>query len=245
MKSAKKPEKPLLLRPLALDAYALTSEDIQRFDDEAAAGMVLPHDPVLVRVATPVDVGSIGTAPIRLLTERLLAIARGQQAGGKKSAPAKGRMLVGLSAPQIGESVRIIVVDTKIDAGRKKPGRLECFINPVIIWHSRETAEGREGCFSAGLVWGLVRRPIAIKLQAITPDGKRIERIFEDFTARIVQHEIDHLDGIRFPERIRSDYKRHWVHTEELKLYVKQIQHWQRTCTLERWEALKRGKIEA
>jgi len=130
------------------------------------------------------------------------------------------------------------MVDTAIDPERKKPGKLECFINPEMIWRSRETDQGREGCFSTGLVYGLVRRPIALKLRAWTPEGKQIERIFEGFSARIMQHECDHLEGIRFPDRIKSDRKLHWVHTEELGIYPDHIKHWPRLCSRQRWHAL-------
>ncbi len=119
---------------------------------------------------------------------------------------------------------------------------MECFINPEVIWRSRETEEGREGCFSAGPVWGLIRRPVAVKIRALTPDGRRTERVFEGFTARIVQHECDHLNGIRFADRIRSDKKRHWVHTEELPMYPKHINQWPRLCSQERWDAWKNGQ---
>lgn len=148
--------------------------------------------------------------------------------------------MVGLAAPQIGESTRIIIVDTQIEQSRKQFGKLQCFINPQIVWRSRETAEAREGCFSTGMVWGMVRRPIAIKVVAFNPDGTVGTWIFEDFTARIVQHEMDHLDGIRFPDRIKSDKKRHWVHAEELDLYVQQTKNWPRLCTPERWLAVSR-----
>jgi len=88
-------------------------------------------------------------------------------------------------------------------------------------------------------VWGLVRRPVAVKIRAIDANGDVVERIFEGFQARIACHEIDHLDGIRFPERIKSDRKRHWVHTEEWPDYPEHIHHWSRLCSLDRWEKFK------
>jgi peptide deformylase len=215
------------------DRYELTAEDKKRFADEQALGMVAPNDPILVKKAVAVDPKTVGSDRIADVVQRLLATAGGQQQadpGGKKL-----RLLVGLAGPQIGESLRIIVVDTKILPSRKKAGKLECFINPQIIWRSRETDELREGCFSAGPVWGLVRRPVAVKIRAFTPDGQKVERIFEDFTARIMQHEIDHLDGFRFPDRIQNDRKRHWVHAEEIPLYPEHIHHWPRLCSLARW----------
>ncbi len=232
------PAKKSSLKLLSPNLYDLTAEDKKRFTDEQALGMTAPSDPILTKKAAVVDPKVISSARIQDVVQRLLAAAGGQQQAdpsGKKL-----RLLVGLAGPQIGESLRIIVVDTKILPSRKKAGKLECFINPHIIWRSRETDELREGCFSTGPVWGLVRRPVAVKVRAFTPSGEKIERIFEGFTARIIQHEIDHLDGIRFPDRIKNDQKRHWVHAEEIALYPENIQHWPRLCSKERWEKLKR-----
>jgi peptide deformylase len=222
---------------LPVDHYALTAEDKKRFAEEQGLGMVAPQDQLLTKSVQAVDPKLIGSAMTQSIIMRLFEVAGSQQNGNQKSGPK--RMLVGLAAPQIGENWRIVVMDTKISADRKKPGKLECFINPEIIWRSRETEEAREGCFSAGPVWGLVRRPVAVKIRAYTAEGIRCERIFEDFTARIMQHECDHLEGMRFPERIKSDHKRHWVHAEEIPLYPANIQHWPRICSRQRWEAFK------
>lgn len=219
---------------LPADLYGLTKADKKRFEEEMSLGMVSPQDPRLKQPSQPVDVMAISSTHIQSLVQRLLQAASGQQQGNVQNK--ERRMLVGLAAPQIGENLCIVVVDTKIKPDRKKPGALECFINPEIIWRSRETEEDREGCFSAGPVWGLVRRPIAVKIRAFTPEGRQIERVFEDFTARIVQHEVDHLQGIRFADRIKSDRKRHWVHTEEIPLYPDNLHHWPRLCSRERWE---------
>lgn len=222
---------------LPADLYDLTAEDKQRFAEEAALGMASPQAVLLTKNAKAVNQDDIASPEIQEIIERLLSIANSQQRGNQHDK--RRRTLVGLAAPQIGESLRIIAVDTKITPERKKPGKLECFINPQIIWRSRETEEGREGCFSAGPVWGLVRRPVAVKIRALTAAGKPIERIVEGFTARVMQHEMDHLDGFRFPDRIKNDKKRHWVHAEEIPLYPENIHHWHRICTRERWEAFK------
>ena len=222
------------------DPYMLTTGDRERFGEEEALGMVKPSDPILTHAAQPIAPNKIKTARIQTVITRLFAAADGQRRG--HPADKKRRTLVGIAAPQVGAWLRIVLMDTQIQPDRKQPGKLECLINPEIVWRSRETEEGREGCFSAGPVWGLVRRPLAVKLRAFTPEGKRVEHIFEGFTARIAQHEIDHLDGIRFADRITSDRKRHWVHTEELADYPKAIKHWARLCTRERWEAFKLGK---
>jgi peptide deformylase len=224
---------------LPVSRYTDTEEDTARFAEEADLGMVSPSSPILNTVAEPVDLSNV-----QLLADVIEAMenaAHGQRKGHRRRLR---RTLVGLAAPQIGVGLRIVLVDTHVGSDRKNYGRLRCFINPEIIWHSRETIEGREGCFSAGPVWGLVRRPLAIKVQALTPEGKPISRVFEGFSARIIQHEVDHLNGIRFPDRIRSDRKRHWVHTEELSDYIKHINHWPRTCTVARWESVKHRRYE-
>jgi peptide deformylase len=223
-----------------MDDLSLSPADIKRFAEEAENGMLKPQAPLLSETIPAVPKDHIGSPGVQAVTRRLLEVASAQQRSHYAASQKKRRTLVGLAAPQIGEPYRIVVVDTEIKPDRKKPGKLECFINPEIIWRARETEEDREGCFSTGPVWGLVRRPVAIKLRAYAPDGKRIERILEGFTARIAQHEIDHLDGIRFPERIAADRKRHWVHTEELAEYPGRIRRWPRTVTREQWEAFKR-----
>jgi peptide deformylase len=219
--------------------YALTKADQARFADERERGLVSPQSSVLTRKAAHVPLLEITSPKFVEIISRLHTVARGQRR--KTRNVKRRRTLVGLAAPQIGESWRIILIDTKVDESRRHYGKLECFVNPEIVWRSRETGEGREGCFSAGPVWGLVRRPIAIKIKGYDASGEETTRILEGFSARVACHEIDHLDGIRFPERVTSDKKRHWVHTEELLDYPDQMHRWPRTCTMERWEAFKNG----
>jgi len=218
------------------DEYSLTAADKERFASERQRGFLALSDPRLRQRSQEVAGDAIGSRSVQRVIQRLHEVAEDQRQYSRD--PKKRRTLVGLAAPQIGEMHRIILIDTLVDETRRRYGRLECFINPVIVWRTRETTEGREGCFSAGPVWGLVRRPLAVKMRAFTPQGKEVERILEGFTARIACHEIDHLDGIRFPERITADKKRHWVHTEELLDYPTQIGHWPRLCTPERWHEL-------
>ena len=105
---------------------------------------------------------------------------------------------VGLAAPQIGESVRIAVVDCT--GHRKVPdaqGEL-ILVNPVITV-ARGSEVGREGCLSIPDLTANVRRATAIEVEA---EGLHVEA--EGFEARVIQHEIDHLDGLLFLDRVES-----------------------------------------
>ena len=99
---------------------------------------------------------------------------------------------VGLAAPQVGILKRAVVVDV----GEGGPGTLK-LINPEIVERSG-VQNGPEGCLSCPNMWGEVRRSQYVKVKATNPEGEEIIVEGEDFLARALQHEIDHLDGILF-----------------------------------------------
>jgi peptide deformylase len=104
---------------------------------------------------------------------------------------------VGIAAPQIGINKRVILVQ-RFD----KPNEpFEAYINPSIIQRSDLMALRTEGCLSVDDYRCEVERSYAILINYFTVDGIFNTEMVEDFTARIFQHEIDHLDGILFPER--------------------------------------------
>lgn len=100
----------------------------------------------------------------------------------------------GLSAPQLGVSLRFIVCFLK-----DKPIAL---INPEISQSSKETETLEEGCLSLPGTWAMITRPKKITVKAKTLTGKKIKKTLSGISARIIQHEIDHLDGILFIDRI-------------------------------------------
>ena len=106
---------------------------------------------------------------------------------------------IGLAAPQIGILKRMIVVD---------PGNnLMEFINPEITWAEGEQ-NGSEGCLSVPHKVGWVKRAKKIMVKALNAQGEEIEISAEDTLAQVIQHEIDHLDGILFTDkatRMRSE----------------------------------------
>lgn len=103
---------------------------------------------------------------------------------------------VGLAAPQVHESVRVVVAEIVED---EEPVVL---VNPVITVLGSGTRRTWEGCLSVEGMRGLVERPDHIRLQAYGRDGKRIDRELHGFRAVVVQHECDHLDGFLYVDRV-------------------------------------------
>ncbi|HHH89430.1 MAG TPA: peptide deformylase [Aliiroseovarius sp.] len=109
---------------------------------------------------------------------------------------------VGIAAPQVGRLQRIVIVDVSSKPKIKQHGRL-VLINPEILeWEGM--AKGREGCMSVPDFTGNVIRAKNIRLRAQDEQGEFHEYDMEGFEARAVQHEIDHLDGLLFLDRLVS-----------------------------------------
>lgn len=113
---------------------------------------------------------------------------------------------VGIAAPQIGYHVRIIMFGFEANPRypNEKPVPFTILINPVIEILSDELVDGWEGCLSVPGLRGLVPRYRNIRYQGYDSDGQLITTVAEDFHARVVQHECDHLDGVLFPSRIKD-----------------------------------------
>jgi peptide deformylase len=132
---------------------------------------------------------------------------------------------IGLAAPQVHESVRLVVVGIQPDGERDGEDTDEdleivALANPEISVVGTDTVEGWEGCLSIPEVRGRVPRATGIRVRAFDRKGHRVDRIFNGFAARVVQHEADHLDGVLFIDRMRSfesltyldEYARYWAH---------------------------------
>ncbi len=195
---------------------------------------VKPDDPVLSKSAAAVDLGQITSHEINTDIEKMLHTAYGEQTDRTKP------LLVGLAAPQIGISKQIILVDVAA-RGKGEVGNLRVYVNPEIIWKSKEKSEWYEGCYSTDRVCGIVSRPNKIKIKAYTRTGNQIEEEHEGYAARIFQHEIDHLHGIEFISHITDDDKLHWVKDDEFAYYRdKEVwRNWPKKCPRKKWEAIK------
>ncbi len=125
---------------------------------------------------------------------------------------------VGLAAPQIGEGLRIVIFG--FEASERYPDAepvpTTVLINPEIEFLGDEMQAGWEGCLSVPGMRGLVPRYQRIRYRGFDQAGHAIDRTVQDFHARVVQHEVDHLDGILYPQRIED--MREFGFIEELGL---------------------------
>lgn len=136
----------------------------------------------------------------------------------QKSAPVEGRVTdahralmddmletmyaapgIGLAAIQVGQPVRIIVIDLAKDEAPKAP---RFFVNPEILWKSEETAPYEEGCLSVPDIYDEVERPARVKLRYLDYHGRPVEEDAEGVFAVCIQHEMDHLEGVLFIDHL-------------------------------------------
>jgi peptide deformylase len=132
----------------------------------------------------------------------------------------------GLAAPQVHVPLRVVVFQApgeRSDPGLSEAERfdhtapLTILINPEIEVLDGTTESGWEGCLSVPGLRGLVERPAHIRYRGFDAEGRPIERTARGFHARVVQHEVDHLEGILYPQRMRDMSK---------FLYESEMRHW-------------------
>jgi len=128
---------------------------------------------------------------------------------------------VGLAAPQIGKSLRLFVIDgtAMAEDDATLNGFKKAFINPTIVEETGDIWTFTEGCLSLPKLRGRVVRPAHIEIRALDRRGNKIELELEGYPARVAQHEIDHLDGVLFIDRMKSfdtltfleEYGKYWT----------------------------------
>ena len=124
---------------------------------------------------------------------------------------------VGLAAPQVHDGRRIVLVDRS--GGDDEDGALLTLVNPVVTEASEATEEDWEGCLSIPDIRGRVQRPLHIVVESKDRKGRDQTHSVNGFTARIMLHEIDHLDGVLFLDRMTDmqtltflpEYSRYWT----------------------------------
>lgn len=110
---------------------------------------------------------------------------------------------IGIAAPQVGINKNLVWVQ-RFD---KEGEPFELYLNPKITWRSALLRKGMEGCLSIPDIDGQVLRNYTIRLTYLDKDGKFNEEMIEGFTAVVFQHEIDHLNGILFTDRVKQQEK--------------------------------------
>src|SRR6201998_1152744 len=112
-----------------------------------------------------------------------------------------GSIGIGLAAPQVGQSRRVIVLDVAREGEKPRPLQLD---NPEILWQSPELTTGNEGCLSLPEHYAEVTRPAKIRLRYLDYQNEIREMEASGLLAMCPQHEIDHLDGVLFVDHISS-----------------------------------------
>lgn len=159
--------------------------------------------PVLREVAKPVPVSEIKSEKIQGLLADMV----------ETMSEYDGR---GLAAPQIGESLQLVVMIWDFDAN-KEPGLL-CLINPVIKPLTKENSTFWEGCLSVPGLRGKVSRPNKVQVEAYDQEGKKLSFVAEGFAATVVQHEVDHLLGKLYLDRM-TDFSQ-FAFNREFQRYI-------------------------
>lgn len=125
---------------------------------------------------------------------------------------------LGLAAPQIGVPLRVIVIETPPETDEEgkqvQPGQLYVYCNPEIVKSSGDE-ELDEACLSVPGYVGAVKRATSITVKGQDATGRRIRTKADGLLARAFQHEIDHLDGILYIDRVDSPEKLHRIELEE------------------------------
>ena len=181
----------------------------------AVREIVQVGDPVLRAIARPLEVAELATDRIREMIDDMRDTMR--------AAPG-----VGLAAPQIGESIRLVVIEDPAELhARLSPEELRIreraavpfhvLVNPVVVERTEELVHAFEGCLSFSGFNMIVPRVRRVRVEALDEHGQKVVRVATGWYARIVQHEVDHLDGIVCCDRMESRTltananMRHWA----------------------------------
>jgi len=114
---------------------------------------------------------------------------------------------VGLAAPQVDVPLRVLVVEYGSEEDEDVPPKLYTVVNPEITRFTKETEIGTEGCLSIPGFVGDVDRSLGVTIKGLNRHGKPMRIKAHGWLARIFQHEVDHLDGILFPDRAEKVWK--------------------------------------
>jgi peptide deformylase len=171
--------------------------------DQRVLPIIECGDPILRRVADPVDPADLRSSEVQLLITQMRATM--------EAAPG-----VGLAAPQVGAPIQLAVLQdgparrgqlTQAErSARERDGLpFTVLVNPVLLPASEgEQASFYEGCLSVPGLTGVVTRHRVVRVEALDEHGEPVDRVFSGWSARIAQHEIDHLGGRLYLDRVET-----------------------------------------
>ena len=169
-------------------------------------------NPVLRQMANPVDLNDLAESAMQTFIDDMIETMHHE--GG-----------VGLAAPQVNRSIQIVVLEYA--ENERYPDEvsipLTVLVNPVLSDYSQETKEGWESCLSLLDFRGLVPRSTTVTLNAYDRQGKKIQKTVSDFEAVVLQHELDHLKGFVFLDRMKDltqlsyqeEFEEFWLKKED------------------------------
>lgn len=132
--------------------------------------------------------------------------------------------IIGLSANQVGVMTRICIVDLAVR--KSQYSDVHVLINPHILWRSKTMTLRREGCVNLPNIWGFVNRSIMVDIVFLDRFGNSYKMRARGWAAVLIQHEVDHLNGILFVDRLSDPTKAQLVKDEDLVLYKKDPKGW-------------------
>ncbi|MFA6600392.1 MAG: peptide deformylase [Candidatus Omnitrophota bacterium] len=159
-------------------------------------------NPVLRKKLEQVDPGILSDRKFRKLLKDMADTMRAAEG-------------VGLAANQVGKDLAVAVIECKSNVRYPEEDTipLEFYLNPVIIDYSEEKINGWEGCLSIPGYRGLVARSASVTFEAVDSSGESVRRTVSGFWARVLQHEVDHLNGLFYMDRMAD--LQNWVHLDE------------------------------
>jgi peptide deformylase len=178
--------------------------------------IVQAGDPVLRQQARELTPEEISSPEVKALIERMRDTMRDTPG-------------VGLAAPQVGVGLRLVVVEDRAEyqaglspeelaARERKPVDFHVLINPKLVVEDPTPAEFYEGCLSASGYAALVRRARGVRVEALDEKGSPVTISARGWYARILQHEVDHLEGTLYLDRMETrsfttaeNHRRHWA----------------------------------
>jgi peptide deformylase len=182
-----------------------------------------PDDPTLRKVCHTVNLPDLRHNSLQSDIENLLDYVHNSSNKGDKR-DRNRPSTVGLSANQVGLDLSITVVDLGI--GHKSYNDLHVLINPMITWSSKTIIEHDEGCVNLDHIRGFVKRSSRIKLDAYDRSGNKISLDVHGWPAVLLQHEVDHLNGKLFIDKLEDPKKAFLVKDKQLLEYKKLKKDW-------------------